>query len=163
MSGVIALISAHVMLRDVVRTDLAKTLDLSSDPWSATKNRNHIGDVGAEKLAEALPHLTNLTVAWLCSQSFVCGIRSAPRRAMRAWLLLLASCEHVFENQCSFGLEFILHGLITMKTQGSVFKTQCSIVQTHCSVLRSQRFVFRIEGFVLKTQASVLRTQGFVS
>ena len=26
---------------------------------------NQIGDIGAEKLAETLPNLTNLTVAWL--------------------------------------------------------------------------------------------------
>ena len=31
---------------------------------------NQIGDIGAEKLAEALPHLTNLTVACLGSWSW---------------------------------------------------------------------------------------------
>ena len=42
--------------------DLAKILTLSD---------NKIGDVGAERLAEALPHLTNLEVAWLGSPSLL--------------------------------------------------------------------------------------------
>ena len=37
-------------------SDLAKELLLTS---------NNIGDVGAEKLADALPHLTNLRESWL--------------------------------------------------------------------------------------------------
>ena len=47
-----------IVLLDFACTDRAKDLDLSA---------NQIGDAGAEKLAEALPTLTNLTVAWLGS------------------------------------------------------------------------------------------------
>ena len=43
-----------IVLLDVAYIDLAKDLDLRA---------NRIGDVGGEKLAEALPALTNLTVA----------------------------------------------------------------------------------------------------
>ena len=51
-----------VALFFVACIDLVKTLWLF---------QNKIGDIGAEKLAEALPHLTNLEVAWLGSPSLL--------------------------------------------------------------------------------------------
>ena len=49
-------------LLDVACVGLAKTLNL----W-----KNQIADIGAEKVAEALPSLTNLKVAWLGSPSLL--------------------------------------------------------------------------------------------
>ena len=59
-----------IVLFVVACIDLAKKLNLGS---------NQIGDIGAEKLAEALPHLTSLTVARLGSPSLLCvGQNCAP-------------------------------------------------------------------------------------
>ena len=43
-------------------------IDLAKELWLS---ENKFGDIGAEKLAEALPHLTNLEVAWLGSPSLL--------------------------------------------------------------------------------------------
>ena len=56
---------------------------------------NQIGDTGAEKLAQALPHLTNLKAAWLGSPSWLCVDHQRARCAMRAWLLFLDSHQDV--------------------------------------------------------------------
>ena len=52
------------MLLVLACTDLAKVLKLEF---------NQIGDIGAEKLAEALPKLKKLTVAWLGLPSLLCA------------------------------------------------------------------------------------------
>ena len=51
-----------IFLPPILLLALAKKLSLAF---------NQIGDIGAEKLAETLPHVTNLTVAWLGSLSWL--------------------------------------------------------------------------------------------
>ena len=58
-----SIILPPIVLLDVAWTDLVKML---------RRGDNSIGDLGAGKLAEALPHLKNLTVAWLGSPPLLC-------------------------------------------------------------------------------------------
>ena len=77
--------------------DLAKTLNLST---------NKIGDIGAERLAEALPHLTNLKVAWLGSPSLLLvGQHRSTMRSVHMVLVIWWLRWYVFEATWRTSLE----------------------------------------------------------